>query len=302
MKVLIFGRDGQLGRELVKLYPQAQAVGRADCDLLDQDALEHCLVCAQPDLIINAAAYTAVDWAETHIDDAYAVNSRAPQTMASYAADHQIPLVHYSTDYVFDGQKTTPYTESDVTHPLSVYGHSKLAGEQAVLATCQAAASPYYILRSSWIYGQTQGEGGNFIKTILRLAGEREHLRVVADQQGVPTSAAWLAQITQALLTHSPRIPAGIYHAVPRGETTWHGLASWAIEVARQAGANLLVNAAQIEAIPTASYPLPARRPANGRLDHGRLLQALGQRSFPHWQEQVSAYVQAWLTSSSNQR
>ena len=292
MKILIFGRDGQLGRELVKLYPQAQAVGRAECDLSNLTALEHFLVIAKPDVIINASAYTAVDLAETYIDDAYAINCIAPQAMAAYAAAHQIPLVHYSTDYVFDGKKTTPYLETDATHPMSVYGQSKLGGEEAMAATCESLGSPYYILRTSWVYGPTEGEGGNFVKTMLRLARERDHLRVVADQHGTPTSAAWLAQITQELLNHTPQISSGIYHAVPRGETTWHGLASWAIEVARDAGANLQVKSDQIEAIPTSSYPVPAPRPANSRLDHHRLLNALGQSAFPDWQGQVSTYVQ----------
>lgn len=299
MKVLIFGRDGQLGRELVKLYPQAQTVGRADCDLSDLNALEHFLVVSKPDLIINASAYTAVDLAETNVDDAYGVNCIAPQAMAAYAAAHHIPLVHYSTDYVFDGKKSSPYLEGDATHPLSVYGQSKLGGEVAVAATCEAAGTPYYILRTSWVYGLTDGEGGNFVKTMLRLARERDHLRVVADQQGTPTSAAWLAQVTQQILKAAPALPSGIYHAVPRGETTWHGLATWAIEVARHAGAIIQVKSDQIEAIPAASYPVPAPRPANSRLDHRRLLQALGQTSFPHWQEQVSAYVQAWVKAQS---
>lgn len=305
MKMLIFGCDGQLGRELVKLYPQAQAVGRADCDLSDLDALEHFLISAKPDLIINASAYTAVDMAETNIDDAYGVNCIAPQAMAAFAAAHQIPLVHYSTDYVFDGAKTSPYVESDATHPLSVYGQSKLGGETAVAATCQAAGSPYYILRTSWVYGSATKEDSNFVKTILRLAYERDHLRVVADQQGTPTSAAWLAQITQQILEAAPAVPSGIYHAVPRGETTWHGLATWAIEVARHAGAKLQVAANQVEAITNAQYPGLAPRPVNGRLDHRHLLNALGESSFPHWQEQVSAYVQAWVKSHSrpmNQR
>jgi dTDP-4-dehydrorhamnose reductase len=135
---------------------------------------------------------------------------------------------------------------------------------------------------------------------MLCLARERDHLRVVADQHGTPTSAAWLAQITQELLNHTPQISSGIYHAVPRGETTWHGLASWVIEVALHAGANLQVKSDQIEAIPATSYPVPAPRPANSRLDHGHLLQALGQASFPHWQEQVSAYVQDWVKVQSS--
>ena len=295
MKMLIFGRDGQLGRELVKRYPQAQAVGREECDLSDLDALEQFLVVAAPDVIINAAAYTAVDMAETNIDDAYGINCIAPQAMAAYAAAHQIPLVHYSTDYVFDGQKNTPYVETDATHPLSVYGQSKLGGEVAVVATCEAAGSPYYILRTSWVYGPTEGEGGNFVKTILRLARERDHLRVVADQHGTPTSAAWLAAVTQELLETMPRVPSGIYHAVPRGETTWHGLATWVIEVARHAGADVQVEHDQIEAIPASAYPVPAPRPANSRLDHRRLLAALDQAAFPHWQEQVSAYVQDYV-------
>lgn len=301
MNILIFGRNGQLGRELVKIYPQARAVDRHDCDLSDLTALEHFLVINAPDLIINTSAYTAVDLAETHIDEAYTLNAIVPQAMATYAAAHHIPFVHYSTDYVFDGEQTTPYVETDDTHPLSVYGQSKLDGETAIVATCAAAGNPYYILRTSWVYGPTDVEGGNFVKTILRLASERDHLRVVADQHGTPTSAAWLAAITQELLKKIPRVSSGIYHAVPRGETTWYGLATWAIEVARHAGADIKVQSDQIEAIAAASYPLPAPRPKNSRLDHRRLLQALGQRSFPDWQEQVSAYVQACVKSHSSQ-
>jgi dTDP-4-dehydrorhamnose reductase len=297
MKILIFGRDGQLGRELVKLYPLAQAVGRADCDLLNLSALERFLVATAPDVIINASAYTAVDLAETNVDEAYGINCIAPQAMAAYAASHQIPFVHYSTDYVFDGEQSTPYIETDDAHPLSVYGQSKLGGETAIVATCEAAGTSYYILRTSWVYGSTDSEGGNFVKTMLRLASERDHLRVVADQVGTPTSAQWLAAITQQLLEKVPRVPSGIYHAVPRGETSWHGLASWAIEVARHAGAVIRVKADQIEPIPASAYPVPAPRPANSRLDHHRLLEALNQPLFPHWQEQVTAYVNDWVQS-----
>lgn len=295
MKILIFGRDGQLGRELVKRFPRAIAVNREQCDLLDLDQLEKFLVRMAPECIINASAYTAVDLAESHIDDAYGVNCIAPQAMAAYAAAHQIPIVHYSTDYVFDGLKKTPYVETDEVRPLSIYGQSKAGGDMAVQATCMEANSPYYILRTSWVYGPTDGDGGNFVKTILRLARERDHLRVVADQHGTPTSAAWLAEITQDLLALSPRPPSGIYHAVPRGETTWHGLASWAIEVARHAGADILVDKDEVEAIPATSYTVAASRPSNSCLDHRRLLAVLGRSTFPHWQEQVTAYVQDWV-------
>jgi dTDP-4-dehydrorhamnose reductase len=157
-------------------------------------------------------------------------------------------------------------------------------------------------LRTSWVYGPTDGEGGNFIKTILRLAGERDHLKVVADQHGTPTSAAWLAKITQELLTHAPAITYGIYHAVPRGETTWHGLASWAIAVARHAGADILVPADQVVPIPASQYPALAPRPANSCLDHRRLLNALELETWPHWQEQVTAYVQELIKMPQSKR
>jgi dTDP-4-dehydrorhamnose reductase len=298
MKTLIFGCNGQLGRALVKYFPQAIAVGRKECDLSDLSYLEKFLSEAEPDCIINASAYTAVDLAESHMDEAYGVNCIAPQAMASYAAAHQIPIVHYSTDYVFDGHKTTSYCETDEVNPLSVYGQSKAAGEKAVQATCMIANSPYYILRTSWVYGSTDGEGGNFIKTILRLAGERDQLKVVADQRGAPTSAEWLAKITKELLMHEPVIPYGIYHAVPRGETTWHGLASLVITVAKDAGADILIPAEQIIPIPASNYPVLAPRPANSRMDYRQLLNVLGSENWPHWQEQVTVYVQELVKMS----
>lgn len=296
MKILIFGSDGQLGRELVKCFPEAMAVSRQECDLSDLDALEDFLVQCAAEYIINASAYTDVDLAETHVDDAYGVNCIAPQAMAAYAAAHQIPLIHYSTNYVFDGSKKTPYLETDEIHPLSVYGQSKVGGDVAVQATCMVADSPYYILRTSWLYGSAHNNK-NFIRTVLRLAHESENLQIVADQLGTPTSAAWLAQVTKEIVMHGLKIPSGIYHAVPRGDTTWYGLACWVIAVARHAGADILARPDQIKAISSAGYPMIARRPTNGSLDHRRLLNVLGHSSFPHWQEQVTGYVQYLVKS-----
>ncbi len=311
MNILIFGKDGQLGKAFKAFFAnktqehhRIHFLGRAQCDLANADAITTLLKQMKPDLIINAAAYTAVDKAQTEIDLACAINAKAPEIMAQYAVEKGATLLHYSTDYVFDGSKDGVYTEEDSRNPLSVYGKSKAAGEQAIEKTftnrpAQSNAQ-YAIFRTSWVYG----DGGNFIRTILRLAKEREALKIISDQYGVPTSSEWLAKVSVDLaLTKDGQIkdgqikdrqinrfPSGIYHAVPSGETTWHGLAILVVQTAIEAGVQFKVRPEAIEPILAMKYPLPASRPMNSRMATKRL-QAL-------WQSEVDSHQRAHLLES----
>jgi len=313
--ILVFGRDGQVGKALQvclkDLKTPAVFLGRAECDLADEDAIRQVLNRFQPQVIINAAAYTAVDKAESERELAFAINAKAPQLMAHYMAhvSHGI-LIHYSTDYVFADTKTTAYLESDVPGPmkqLSIYGQSKLTGEQVIEETFhltldsghknyQDKFSRYFILRTSWVYG----DGDNFIRTMLRLASERDQLKVVADQMGVPTSAQWLAEV--GIQMAGSRVESGIFHAVPDGKTSWHSLAVFAIETAVTAGEGIELKSEDILPIPAIDYPLPAKRPYNSRLNTTKLKKALSDMAFtgqyPHWQEQVGAYVEKYVKQS----
>ena len=314
MNILIFGKDGQLGRAFKAAFAKRvegqhhiHYVGRAECDLANADAIAVLLNQMKPDLIINAAAYTAVDKAETEIDLAFSINARAPEIMAQYAVVKGASLLHYSTDYVFDGSKDGFYNEDDRRNPLGIYGKSKAAGEQAIedafdlpVQLPEQHEAQYAIFRTSWVYG----DGGNFIRTILRLAKERESLNVISDQHGVPTSAQWLAQVSLDLaLTESrqiKRFPSGIYHAVPSGQTTWYGLATLAIQSATEAGATLKVKPEAIKSILAVEYPLPAPRPMNSRMATSALVRALmasGNMAAlkllqQSWEPLVAAYVQ----------
>ena len=314
MNILVFGKDGQLGKafqsvfEANKLDEQHHIdyLGRAKCDLSDEHALTAFLQQAKPKLIINAAAYTAVDQAETEVELAYAINAKAPAIMARYALEEGATLLHYSTDYVFDGSKATPYLESDARNPLGIYGKSKAAGEVAIEEVFKHhhnKKAQFAILRTSWVYG----DGGNFIRTILRLAKERESLKVIANQSGVPTSAHWLASTSLALVldeNHQLRsFPSGIYHAVPQGETTWHALACYAVQVAIDVGVALKLGPDQIKAIPASEYPLPAPRPMNSRMARSALDTLMNQIAKGgdvtklqqwqlSWQDPVAYYVQ----------
>jgi len=316
MNILIFGKDGQLGKAFKTIFTQKieeqhqiQYVGRAECDLAIAESIKALLNQIKPDLIINAAAYTAVDKAETEIDLAFAINARAPEIMAQYAVVHNATLLHYSTDYVFDGSKVGFYTEDDPRNPLGIYGKSKAAGEQAIEDTFKKSPvlsnGQYAILRTSWVYG----DGGNFIRTILRLAKERESLNIISDQHGVPTSAAWLAKVSLDLALAEDglikRFPSGIYHAVPSGQTTWHGLATLAIQSATEAGATLKIKPEVIKPILAAEYPLPAPRPMNSRMARNRL-QALWKSDMDinkraqllePWDGLVKAYVHQLVRS-----
>jgi len=310
MNILVFGKDGQLGKAFKVVFTkkieqqyQIQYVGRAECDLACAEAIARLLNQIKPDLIINAAAFTAVDKAETEIDLAFAINAKAPEIMAQYAVAHNATLLHYSTDYVFDGSKIGFYSEDDHRNPLGVYGKSKAVGEQAIENAFKNSPAQsngqYAIFRTSWVYG----DGGNFIRTILRLAKEHESLNVISDQHGVPTSAEWLAQVSlDVALTEGWQIkqfPSGIYHAVPSGQTTWHGLATLAIQSAMEAGASLKVKPEAIKPILAVEYPLPAPRPMNSRMACNRL-QALWKgdidinkrtQLLEPWDGLVKAYV-----------
>ena len=322
MNILVFGKDGQLGNAFKVVFDASKLgvlhrityIGRAECDLANADAVSTLLGELKPNIIINAAAYTAVDRAETEVELAYAINAKAPEVMALYAKRHGAPFLHYSTDYVFDGSKKLPYLEGDARNPLGVYGKSKAAGEAAIEAVFKKNQShvehdsgkkaQYAILRTSWVYG----EGSNFIRKILRLAKERESLKVIADQYGVPTSATWLAEVSLALVLDEHQrlksFPSGIYHAVPQGETTWHALACHAVQVATGAGAVLKLRPDAIAEIPAVEYPLPAPRPMNSRMARGVLAAALtdslggsSNMTKSHlleqsWESQVAAYVE----------
>jgi dTDP-4-dehydrorhamnose reductase len=311
MKILVFGKDGQLGKafqeELGKrtatllAKPIIQYVGRSECDLADEAVLTQLLNDFQPQLIINASAYTAVDKAETESDLAFAINARAPEIMAQYAAENNATFLHYSTDYVFDGEKYGYYLEDDLRNPLGVYGKSKAAGEEAIARIFAALGGDgqYAIFRTSWLYG----EGSNFIRTILRLAKQREELKIIHDQFGVPTSADWLAHVSLNLVLDEHaclrKLTSGIYHAVPAGETTWHGLASLAVQVALDSGATLKAHPGAIKPILAVEYPLPAPRPMNSRMTTDKLHQVfagqgdmskLEQLNQP-WDKAVRSYV-----------
>lgn len=290
--IVVFGKDGQLGKAFQKIFFGNNSViflGRQECDLSKTEQIKQVLEKFQPTIIINASAYTAVDQAEKEPELAHLVNCEAPREMASYISQikHGI-LLHFSTDYVFDGLKDLPYQESDTTNPLGQYGKSKLCGEKAIQEVfskdSQLNQSAYYILRTSWVYG----DGGNFIRTMLKLASEREQLKVISDQYGVPTSAEWLAQISLSVLNNAT--PSGIYHCVPEGETSWYSLAKFAIETAIKEGAIFKIKPELIQAIPANEYPMAASRPYNSRMNNQKLKLAL-KENFPAWENQVSDYV-----------
>jgi dTDP-4-dehydrorhamnose reductase len=285
-RILLTGVNGQVGHELQRaLAPLGDVTGlsRLELDLADPEAIHATLDRYRPSIIVNPAAYTAVDKAESEPEQAFAVNARAPGALAKWALDHDALLVHYSTDYVFDGNKPAPYVEDDATQPQSVYGRSKWEGEQAI----RASGAKHLILRTSWVFGS---HGNNFLKTILRLAKERSSLSVVADQVGAPTSAVLIADVTARLLDNYADAPAtfpcGTYHLSADGAASWHDYACYLVQLAEQAGLPLALKSADIQPIPTSGYPLPARRPANSRLDCGKLKRTFGL-TLPDWQQGV---------------
>ena len=293
--ILITGSTGQIGGELVSLFGeglgQIHASTRDELDLSDAASIRSAIRFLRPRWIINPAAYTAVDKAESEPELAHAINAEAPRILGEEARRIGAAIIHFSTDYVFDGAKSDPYLESDPTNPLGVYGASKLAGEQALAATGAA----HIVLRTSWVYGAT---GKNFLRTILKLAAERPELKIVDDQHGAPTWSHDLARLAAHIVAHcetestarqvtlnsviSPH--ASVYHATSQGETTWHGFAS---EALRQSN---IPNPATLIPIPTSAYPTPARRPANSRLNCEKLYRTFGFR-LPPWQQSLTTVL-----------
>ncbi len=303
MRLLLLGANGQLGRELRRsLGAMGEVVaatrdGRLEvdamdpaptgevvaADLSDPGALEALVGTIAPDAVLNAAAYTAVDQAEQDPQAAFAINAHGPAALARACAAAAIPLVHYSTDYVFDGGSRRPYREDDATAPLGVYGASKLAGEQAV----RAAGGRHLVLRTAWVYA---AHGRNFLRTMLRLGAERDELAVVADQVGTPTPAALVADASARMLARALGDPSlrGTWHVVAAGQTSWHGFAEAIFAEAVAAG--LLPRAPRVRPITSADYPTPARRPAYSRLDTGRLQADFGITP-PDWRDGLRQVV-----------
>jgi dTDP-4-dehydrorhamnose reductase len=291
MKVLVTGSSGQVGRELQRsLAPFGHVVtsDTAQMNLADAHAIRRTLRDVRPDIIVNPAAYTAVDRAESEPELAMAINGIAPGILAEEAKAIGALLVHYSTDYVYDGSKTSPYREDDEPNPQSVYGRTKLAGDVAI----GNAGCRHLILRTSWVYGV---HGGNFVKTVLRLAKERDKLNIVADQFGAPTWSRDIAQATASILKvwqekrwHSSL--GGLYHLTAAGRTSWHQYAEEIVRLARQYDAALAARQLDIRAISTQEYPVPARRPANSVLANDRILDVFGI-VLPAWQESLAECV-----------
>jgi dTDP-4-dehydrorhamnose reductase len=289
--ILLTGKNGQVGWELQRTLASLGhiiALDSAEMDLAYPDAVRRNVRRIRPDIIINPAAYTAVDKAETDAELAMAVNGIAPGILAEEAQRLGAVLVHYSTDYVFDGLKPAPYIEDDVPNPQSVYGRTKLAGEQAV----RASGCKHLILRTSWVYGV---HGGNFVKTMLRLAKERNELRIVADQFGAPTWARELAQATAAALAKWKENDwddslGGLYHLTAAGRTNWHHYAEEIVRLARQYDAGLAAKPLDIRPIATREYPVPAKRPSNSVLANDKIGHAFGIR-LPEWQVSLAECV-----------
>ncbi len=289
-KILLTGSTGQVGSELIRaLAPLGEVVipDRKQCDLSRPELLRDLVDAVKPSVIVNAAAYTAVDQAEKEVALAYSVNATAPGQLAKAAKRHGALLVHYSTDYVFSGDQSEPYTEEDQPAPCSVYGHSKLSGEYSI----RYSEADHLIFRTSWVYA---AQGKNFLKTILRLAGEREELRIVADQIGAPTWARTIADATvkalqqELVLRQSGGFVSGIYNLTSSGATSWHGFASAIIAAARELHPALELKCKTVTPITTEQYPLPAARPANSRLAGIKLAQRYGIQ-MPSWENAMRA-------------
>lgn len=289
MKLLLLGKGGQVGWELQRSLAPLGEVVALDFDSADFHAdfsrpeeLAETVLKLRPDVIVNAAAHTSVDKAESEPEFARKLNAISPGVVAEAAQQIGALMVHYSTDYVFNGSGSKPWQEDDETGPLSVYGRTKLEGEQLVAQRC----ARHLIFRTSWVYA---ARGGNFAKTMLRLASERDRLTVIDDQFGAPTGAELLADVTahaiRQVLTDSDKV--GLYHLVAGGETSWHGYARFVLEQAQKAGAELKAGPLAVDAVPTSAFPTPATRPHNSRLNTDKLQAAFGL-TLPHWQAGVA--------------
>jgi dTDP-4-dehydrorhamnose reductase len=298
MKILLLGKNGQVGWELQRSLatlgeltaPDFHGPGPWRADFTQPQSLSALLHALRPDVIVNAAAHTAVDKAESEPEVARSINAIAPGVLAREAAAMGAWLLHYSTDYVFDGSGSAARREDAATGPLSVYGSTKLEGEQLIAAS----GCKHLILRTSWVYA---ARGGNFAKTMLKLSAEREALNVIDDQIGTPTGADLLADVSVHALRRAIAQPdlAGIYHCVAGGETSWHGYARFVIERARAAGRPIKVAPEAIRPVPTSAYPTPARRPLNSRLDTQKLRSAFALH-LPDWRMGVERMLDEWMT------
>lgn len=296
MKILLFGKSGQVGWEL-----QRSLAPLGDLIALDHDSTELCgdftnlsgiagtIRVVAPDVIVNAAAHTAVDKAESEAELVRTINALAPGVLAQEAEHINAWMVHYSTDYVFDGGGETPWLETDAPSPLNVYGTTKLEGERLI----QQSGCRHLIFRTSWVYGT---RGGNFAKTMLRLAQERDSLKVINDQIGAPTGADLLADVTSHAIRAARQhtVLSGLYHLVAAGETSWHGYASFVLDFASRSGIPLKVTPGAIESVPTSAFPTPARRPHNSRMDTAKLQHAFSLQ-LPQWQTGVARMLSELL-------
>ncbi|WP_339808990.1 dTDP-4-dehydrorhamnose reductase [Vreelandella sedimenti] len=298
LTILITGGNGQVGFELrrqLATLGDILAPNRAALDLSNADAVDAFLAEHQPDLIVNAAAYTAVDNAESDQAMATRLNAELPAQLAEYCHQRGSWLIHYSSDYVYNGEGTTPWQEGDATGPCNAYGATKLAGDEAIANSgCQ-----HLIFRTSWVYSAF---GKSFLATMLRLGAERTALSIVSDQMGAPTPARLIALVTQQALAtlNNPKtandLESGVYHLAPRGETSWHGFACEIFQVAKQAGLPMTISPEGVTAIPTVDYPTPAARPLNSRLAVGKVEKALGIQ-MPSWQSQLTLTVEEIASS-----
>ena len=283
MKILLLGSSGQLGKELERQLPAVggvTALPRSALDVSNYNAVQDAIRHIQPNIIVNAAAYTAVDKAEAVAEQANNINAEAVANLAQIAKEENAWLIHYSTDYVFDGSKSEPYVETDDTHPINVYGTSKLAGERAITSS----GCLYFLFRSSWVIGK---DGNNFAKTILKLAAERSHIKVVSDQLGVPTSPSLISKVTinaiQDINTSKPWEP-GVYHVAPKGASNWYEIARTLVKYAERLNVPLCATTADIQQISSAEYPTVAKRPPNSLLNTQKL-QAQLSFELPHWRD-----------------
>jgi dTDP-4-dehydrorhamnose reductase len=291
-KILILGKQGQVAWELqltLATLGNVTVLGSQELDLANSDRIRDIIRQIQPDIIVNAAAYTAVDKAESEPDLCMSINATAPGILAELARELPALLIHYSTDYVFDGTKTSPYLETDPTNPLSVYGASKLAGERSIIEV----DCPHLILRTTWVYGN---RGKNFLLTMLRLAAEKPELKIIADQFGAPTWSRSIAAATAQILSQCHRDRSnirGIYNLSAAGKTSWHGFASEIVAQYRSQYPDRHLAVQNIIPIPTSEYPTPAQRPANSILDNRKILTDFGVQ-MPEWHLSLSQLLARW--------